>query len=154
MRGCCGGAGAAQTSYVALLCRNLSPTKGSKIGPQAWVLEVSHPEDAGAEPRHPLTSKETSHPDCPLCPISRWGPSTTWGLNPGLPHVKEILPLCLSQAAQICNVGRYHPHKTSFCPPFTFDRSRNSSGDFPGSPVVKIPHFQCRGCGFNPWLGY
>ena len=35
-----------------------------------------------------LAGKETSHSNCPLCPISRWGPSTwTRGLNPGLPHV-------------------------------------------------------------------
>ena len=25
--------------------------------------------------------------------------------------------------------------------------------DFPGSPVVKTPCFQCRGCGFDPWSG-
>ena len=25
--------------------------------------------------------------------------------------------------------------------------------DFRGGPVVKTPRFQCRGCGFNPWLG-
>ena len=25
--------------------------------------------------------------------------------------------------------------------------------DFPGDPVVKTPHFQCRGCRFNPWSG-
>ena len=24
--------------------------------------------------------------------------------------------------------------------------------DFLGGPVVKIPHFQCRECGFDPWL--
>ena len=24
--------------------------------------------------------------------------------------------------------------------------------DIPGGPVVKTPHFQCRGCEFNPWL--
>ena len=24
--------------------------------------------------------------------------------------------------------------------------------DFLGGPVVKTPHFQCRGCGFDPWL--
>ena len=24
---------------------------------------------------------------------------------------------------------------------------------FPGRPVVKIPHFHCKGCGFNPWSG-
>ena len=28
-----------------------------------------------------------------------------------------------------------------------------SAGDFPGSSVVKTQHFQCRGCGFNPWSG-
>ena len=26
-------------------------------------------------------------------------------------------------------------------------------GDFAGHPVVKTPHFQCRGNGFKPWLG-
>ena len=26
-------------------------------------------------------------------------------------------------------------------------------GDFPGGPVIKIPHSQCRGHGFDPWLG-
>ena len=26
-------------------------------------------------------------------------------------------------------------------------------GDFPGGPVVKIPHSQCRGPGFDPWSG-
>ena len=25
--------------------------------------------------------------------------------------------------------------------------------NFPDGPVVKTPHFQSRGCGFNPWLG-
>ena len=25
-------------------------------------------------------------------------------------------------------------------------------GDFPGSPVVKTTHFQCRGHGFDPWM--
>ena len=25
--------------------------------------------------------------------------------------------------------------------------------DFPASQVIKIPCFQCRGCGFDPWLG-
>ena len=25
--------------------------------------------------------------------------------------------------------------------------------DFPGGPVAKSPHFQCRGPGFNPWSG-
>ena len=25
--------------------------------------------------------------------------------------------------------------------------------DFPGGPVVKTPHCQCRGCRFNPWSG-
>ena len=24
---------------------------------------------------------------------------------------------------------------------------------FPGGPVVKTLHFQCRGCRFDPWLG-
>ena len=26
-------------------------------------------------------------------------------------------------------------------------------GDFPGSPVVKTPHFPCKGHGFDPWSG-
>ena len=25
--------------------------------------------------------------------------------------------------------------------------------DFPGGPIVKTPCCQCRGSGFNPWLG-
>ena len=25
--------------------------------------------------------------------------------------------------------------------------------DFPGGPVAKIPCSQCRGPGFNPWMG-
>ena len=27
-------------------------------------------------------------------------------------------------------------------------------GGFLDGPAVKIPCFQCRGCGFDPWLGY
>ena len=27
------------------------------------------------------------------------------------------------------------------------------NGDFPGSPVVKTPCFQCKGRGFHPWSG-
>ena len=27
------------------------------------------------------------------------------------------------------------------------------SRDFTGGPVVKIPHFRHRRCGFDPWLG-
>ena len=29
----------------------------------------------------------------------------------------------------------------------------NYRRDFPGGPVVKTLHFQCRGCGFHPWSG-
>ena len=29
----------------------------------------------------------------------------------------------------------------------------NLHRDFPGSPVVKTPHFHCRGHGFDPWSG-
>lgn len=28
----------------------------------------------------------------------------------------------------------------------------SKAGDFPGSSVIKILHFQCRGYGFDPWL--
>ena len=31
--------------------------------------------------------------------------------------------------------------------------SKHQLQHFPGGPVVKIPNFQCRGHGFNPWLG-
>ena len=27
------------------------------------------------------------------------------------------------------------------------------SWEFPGSPVLKAPHFHCRGHGFDPWSG-
>ena len=30
---------------------------------------------------------------------------------------------------------------------------KKSPGDFPSGPVVKTPHSQRRGHGFNPWLG-
>ena len=29
----------------------------------------------------------------------------------------------------------------------------NEIRDFPGGPVVKTPHLQCRGPGSDPWLG-
>ena len=29
-----------------------------------------------------------------------------------------------------------------------------SSGDFPGGPVTKTPHTQCKGSRFYPWSGY
>ena len=34
-----------------------------------------------------------------------------------------------------------------------FNEYLKISRDCPGSPVVKNPHFQCRGHGFNPWSG-
>ena len=30
---------------------------------------------------------------------------------------------------------------------------RKRAWDFPGGPVVKTPHSQCRGLRFNPWFG-
>ena len=33
------------------------------------------------------------------------------------------------------------------------EKRTSSVVDFPGSPVVKIPHFQCRGQGLDPWSG-
>ena len=34
-----------------------------------------------------------------------------------------------------------------------FCTSKDIHGDFPGGPVAKTPHFQCRGLGFNSWSG-
>ena len=31
------------------------------------------------------------------------------------------------------------------------DKKKPQKRDFPGGPAVKTLHFQCRGCGFNPW---
>ena len=31
--------------------------------------------------------------------------------------------------------------------------SKAIMGDFSGDPMVKNPHVQCRGCGFDPWSG-
>ena len=31
-------------------------------------------------------------------------------------------------------------------------KKRQNVGDFSGGPVVKTPHFHCRGHGFDPWL--
>ena len=39
--------------------------------------------------------------------------------------------------------------QTAFMPPGV----RRVSGDFPDGPVVKETALQCRGCGFDPWLG-
>ena len=37
---------------------------------------------------------------------------------------------------------------------YTQDPVINSPlGDFPGGPVAKTPRSQCRGPGFDPWLG-
>ena len=35
----------------------------------------------------------------------------------------------------------------------TLSEEEYHSGDFPGGPVVKTPHFQCGGHGFDPWSG-
>ena len=32
-------------------------------------------------------------------------------------------------------------------------KKSTNNWDFPGGPVVKTPCCQCRGCGFDPWLG-
>ena len=31
------------------------------------------------------------------------------------------------------------------------ERKKGEKGDFPGGPVSKTPHSQCRGPGFDPW---
>ena len=41
---------------------------------------------------------------------------------------------------------------TSFRPKGEAKR-RSRTGDFPGGPVVKTPHSQCREPGFDPWSG-
>lgn len=30
---------------------------------------------------------------------------------------------------------------------------KKNDGDFPGGPVARNPHSQCRGLGFDPWPG-
>ena len=35
----------------------------------------------------------------------------------------------------------------------TKQRAQKGVRDFPGGPVVKTPHFHCRGCRFHPWSG-
>ena len=53
-------------------------------------------------------------------------------------------------------------HTTLYFPHFAFililhqvhcQAKTQASWDFPGGPVVKIMHFQCRGHRFNPWSG-
>ena len=34
-----------------------------------------------------------------------------------------------------------------------FSRYKGAKRDFPGGPVIKTLHFQCRGHGFDPWSG-
>ena len=34
-----------------------------------------------------------------------------------------------------------------------FSSSKNNLGDFPGGPVARTPHSQCRRPGFDPWSG-
>ena len=36
---------------------------------------------------------------------------------------------------------------------YTYRYRKFSNGDFPGGPVTKTLHSQCRGTRFNPWLG-
>ena len=34
-----------------------------------------------------------------------------------------------------------------------WNRKRLRTWDFPGGPMAKTPHSQCRGPGFDPWSG-
>ena len=52
----------------------------------------------------------------------------------------------------------YHRAANILLSYFSFDFTYNVFnlkfwGDFPGSPVVKTPHFHCREHGFDPWSG-
>ena len=42
--------------------------------------------------------------------------------------------------------GPFHPEKVN-------NLFWKKQGDFPGGPAVKTPRSQCRGPGFDPWLG-
>ena len=41
----------------------------------------------------------------------------------------------------------------NFCVSSSFVYSKITYWEFPGGPVVKNPHFQCKGYGSNPWSG-
>ena len=53
----------------------------------------------------------------------------------------------------LCTISQYYVkcvHLRSLC---VDTQQETAIGDFPGGPVVKTPHFQCRGPGFDPWSG-
>ena len=57
---------------------------------------------------------------------------------------KDVLPdLVVVNISLYIRVSNHHSAHLKF----------TQSCDFPGGPVAKIPCSQCRGPGFNPWLG-
>ena len=50
--------------------------------------------------------------------------------------------------------GCGRPEDSPFLPAsLTPNHSRSRRWEFPGGPVVRMPHFHCQGLGFNPWSG-
>ena len=63
-------------------------------------------------------------------------------------HMKRCSALLIIREMQIKTTMRYH-----FTPVRMASIKKSTNGEFPGGPVVRTPHFHCRGPGFNPWLG-
>ena len=88
--------------------------------------------------------------------------STTWEGHGGDGGSWEI---CQEDPEEVCHYEdspswRPSPEETLKAggrPPFQKRSNRShpkSAGDFPGRPVIKTLHFQCRGHRFDPWVGY
>ena len=86
---------------------------------------------------------------------------SSWGTQDHVPS--QDLPLARNLQSPLCH-GRSHIHRFGglgrgrlwegalFYPPHCRLLKRGTL-DFPGGPVVKTPHSQCRGRGFDPWSG-
>ena len=75
-------------------------------------------------------------------------------LTPILDHKKELesrIPDTILN--NLCPHGAYIPVDSRKWELPVREKKSKILRDFPGGPVVKIPGFHCRKCGFNPWWG-
>ena len=75
--------------------------------------------------------------------------TTEWVKSQGvLPHILSLFLAAGGERSKTAEPQKRRnnpPHHTKREPP------RRLMGDFPGGPVARSQHCQCRGAGFNPW---